>query len=301
MPKTITRKTLTPFGLTGPLASFAQFGSQAAGAPAKSKDPAVIQSLEAWLAGWQNAVATNNAPFLEDMNAVHFLLSYMQAYQMQEGVAEWDAGTTYFAGSIVKAPGTSQMYGSKIDDNTGNTLPVLTSDANWKYLEAAGSVPIGGIIDYPSATPASGNWKLADGSEVSRASYAELFVLISTGFGVGNGSTTFNLPNYTDRMGVGAGGSYPLTSKGGEAVHILTTAEMPSHSHSVNDPAHRHQAGFLLTAGNGGGGQFYSGYGGGAMYTQNAVTGISIQAYGGGGAHNNMPPYLGMYKMIRVL
>lgn len=64
-------------------------------------------------------------------------------------------------------------------------------------------VPVGGAIiwtDSP-ADPPSG-WLIADGSTVSRTVYADLFRLIGVSFGVGDGSTTFNLPNLTQVDGL---------------------------------------------------------------------------------------------------
>ena len=61
---------------------------------------------------------------------------------------------------------------------------------------------IGTIIQYGSNTIPDG-WLLCDGSAVSRTTYTELFDVIGTTFGAGNGSTTFNLPDLRGRIGVG--------------------------------------------------------------------------------------------------
>ena len=62
--------------------------------------------------------------------------------------------------------------------------------------------PIGGILPYPSST-APTNWLICDGSAVSRSDYSELFAVIGTTYGSGDGSTTFNLPNLKGRVPVG--------------------------------------------------------------------------------------------------
>jgi len=59
---------------------------------------------------------------------------------------------------------------------------------------AGESVPPGVVIAFASATPPAG-WLLCDGSAVSRANYPNLFAAIGTAWGVGDGSTTFNLPD----------------------------------------------------------------------------------------------------------
>ncbi len=64
---------------------------------------------------------------------------------------------------------------------------------------AINGVPIGTILAFDAAQPPSG-YLLCDGSSVSRVIYSSLFALIGTQHGVGNGSTTFNLPDYRGRF-----------------------------------------------------------------------------------------------------
>ena len=92
--------------------------------------------------------------------------------------------------------------------------------------------PVGGIIDYPSATPPNSNWHLADGTAINRVTYATLFTLIGTTFGSGDGVSTFNLPNYTDKMSIAAGNLYALAATGGSTTKNL------AHSHTVNSHTH---------------------------------------------------------------
>ncbi len=68
--------------------------------------------------------------------------------------------------------------------------------------------PVGTIVMWPSTTaPATtggaGEWKVCDGGSISRTTYANLFAVIGTTFGVGDGSTTFNLPDLRGRFPVG--------------------------------------------------------------------------------------------------
>ena len=93
-------------------------------------------------------------------------------------------------------------------------------------------IPVGGVIDYPSATAPNANFHLADGTEINRTIYATLFALIGETFGAGDGSLTFNLPNYTDKMSIAAGNLYALAATGGA---LTGTA---SHSHTVDSHAH---------------------------------------------------------------
>ncbi len=95
----------------------------------------------------------------------------------------------------------------------------------------------GEIRLWPTGT-APTSWFICDGTAYSRTTYAALFAVVGTTFGGGDGSTTFNVPNFQRRSPVGAGGSgtgvlaNTIGSTGGEETHTLTTAEMPSHTHT---------------------------------------------------------------------
>lgn len=96
--------------------------------------------------------------------------------------------------------------------------------------------PTGAINAYAGSIAPTG-WLLCDGAAVSRATYADLFALIGTTYGVGDGTTTFNLPDMKGRVIVGkaATGTFAaLNNKGGAETHTLTTAEMPSHAHTAD-------------------------------------------------------------------
>jgi hypothetical protein len=123
----IARKTQLQFGGSATGTQIAQFGSLAAGTPAFTTDPAVIQSLANYLTGWFGAVMGGNSPAIEDMNALCYLFAYQIAYGMQAGIPEWDAGTTYYIGSMVNVAGS--IYVSKTNANLNNAT---TDGTNWK-------------------------------------------------------------------------------------------------------------------------------------------------------------------------
>jgi microcystin-dependent protein len=95
------------------------------------------------------------------------------------------------------------------------------------------------------STPETG-WYLCDGSTKNRTTDADLFAAIGTTFGVGNGSTTFNLPDCRGRAIVGVGTGSGLTTRAlgvafGEENVTLSVATIPAHEHSIstsNDHAH---------------------------------------------------------------
>lgn len=134
---------------------------------------------------------------------------------------------------------------AKLIPTGGTTGQVLAkksdadNDVEWVNQTGGGSatgdtLPVGSIMPYPKAT-APENWLACDGSAVSRTDYSELFSAIGTIFGAGDGSTTFNLPNFKGKVPVGLDADdtdfNKIGKKLGEKTHTLTSAEMPTHSH----------------------------------------------------------------------
>lgn len=66
----------------------------------------------------------------------------------------------------------------------------------------AGPRIVGTIMMWPTATPPTG-FHICNGQAISRTTFSALFTLIGTTFGIGNGSTTFNLPDFGLRVPVG--------------------------------------------------------------------------------------------------
>lgn len=135
MPK-ILRKNQKVFASTAGGTQVSKFGSLAAGAPAFTSDPDLIQSLSNYLSGWFGAVVGSNSPAIEDMNAICYLFAYQLAYGFQAGVAEWNSLTTYYIGSFA-SDGLGNLYYSTTDNNLNN---VLTSTANWRLFGNSGAV-----------------------------------------------------------------------------------------------------------------------------------------------------------------
>ena len=83
-------------------------------------------------------------------------------------------------------------------------------------------------------------WARCDGQTKVRSTEADLFAEIGTTWGAGDGSTTYNLPNMTQRMpygSTGGSGAAPLGSYGGSASRTILEANLPAHDHSM---AHSH-------------------------------------------------------------
>lgn len=100
-----------------------------------------------------------------------------------------------------------------------------------------GTGPPGSIMMYALPTAPEG-WLVCDGSAVSRTLYSRLYSVIGDTYGAGDGVTSFNLPDFRGRVPVGMdpvdSDFNAIGATGGEKTHLLTLAEMPSHTHSFS-------------------------------------------------------------------
>jgi microcystin-dependent protein len=103
-----------------------------------------------------------------------------------------------------------------------------------------GSIFSAGDIKESAADGDQIGWFECDGRAISRTDYPNLFAAISTTYGSGDGSTTFNIPDYRGRFRIGTDTTYPLGSTGGASSVALSVGNLPSHTHSVTDPHHTH-------------------------------------------------------------
>ncbi len=128
-----------------------------------------------------------------------------------------------------------------------------------------------------------------NGAAVSRTTYADLFTVIGTKFGIGDGSTTFNLPNDNGRVSVGYDSTQTefntVGKTGGAKTHTLTVGEMPTHAHPITFTRYSSLS-------------YYYAY---PPYTSGEVVSNcgSTDNNGGGGAHNNLQPYIVKRKIIK--
>lgn len=165
-----------------------------------------------------------------------------------------------------------------------------------------------GDIKLSSALTAPDGWLLCDGKTYDIAAYPRLFRAIGTTWG-GDGVSTFAVPDLAARMpiasgtsGSGAGGR-GLGDKGGATTQTLITANLPAHTHGINDPGHNHAGpGTQLLVGGGignanltlGGG----GYNNGSNLTQSSTTGITTLSAGSGSSFPIMPPYAAVHFYV---
>lgn len=144
----------------------------------------------------------------------------------------------------VRVPARKKKW-TVVNDTTGSFAVYIKTPSGWGFflprgkprdcfcdgtnvrpIDGAGSVPIGGIVHL--GVTAAGwddiDYLTCNGAAVSRAEYAQLYAKIGTLYGVGDGSTTFNVPNMQDRYLRGASGTY--------ASGTYLASELASHSHT---------------------------------------------------------------------
>lgn len=155
---------------------------------------------------------------------------------------------------------------------------------------------IGEIIAFAGNTSPDARWLPCDGASLLRADYPDLFTVIGTTYGAPD-STHFNLPDLRNNVAVGAGDLYSPGDQGGEAEHTLTIGESPSHTHT--DTGHTHVEGNAIA----------SVAQAPVVPIPSAIPGVgatgignaSLTSTGGGGAHNNLQPYLAIMYLIVAL
>ena len=148
----LTRKLFNIFcenKIATPTDNIGVFGSKKAGASAWSSDPDTIQSAH-YSNGWADAVVSNQAPCMDDMNAIQYLFSYMIKYMYQTGIPEWLSTEEYYQYSFVRYNGNVWMsiY------NGQNTDTPQDSSAKWRKLAlpsvwiAGTYYTIGDLVNY---------------------------------------------------------------------------------------------------------------------------------------------------------
>jgi len=239
-------------------------------------------------------------------------------------VTIWSDGTSFYGNDT--AVGNFNVAGNLTVTGTATFTgipsgPTAAAGTNTTQLATTAfvtqnAVLTGALLMWPTGTAPSG-YLLCTGTAVSRTTYAALFAIIGTTFGAGDGSTTFNLPNYTNRMPYGT----TVGATGGSADAIVV-----SHSHSVNingstnsaqtgvyDSGHTHSYANSNISGASGAGpyqQFEAQTGGTTGvgnaniqdpgHTHNFNVNGSTATAGTSATNANLPPYLGINFIIKT-
>jgi microcystin-dependent protein len=129
-------------------------------------------------------------------------------------------------------------------------------------------------------------WANCNGALLPINQNQALFSLLGTVYG-GDGRTTFGLPDLRDRAPIHVdGGTHTIGLRAGEATHLLSTAELPSHTHGVTARA------TATTASPSGALWAASSHPSFAASQNTPMAAAAVASTGGGQAHDNMPPFL---------
>ena len=126
------------------------------------------------------------------------------------------------------------------------TLAAPADGTDMTMTVTAGSMVPSGVVSSFAGSSAPTGWLMCDGSTVSRTTYSDLFSVIGTTYGSGDGSTTFALPDLRGRFVAGVdnmGGtdagrinwSNTLGTSGGSQTHTLSSTNLPPHNHELPD------------------------------------------------------------------
>ena len=189
------------------------------------------------------------------------------------------------------------------------TAPTAAAGTNTTQIATtafvlANGVPTGGLVMWPTGTAPSG-FLLCTGTAVSRTTYASLFAIVGTTFGVGDGSTTFNLPNYTNRMPYGT--TVGATGGTADAVvvshnHSFTGSALGSHDHTMlfhQTSKSNNATPYMLSSPING----ENLQGDLTLTSSSSSAGTpsgSISTEGVSGTNANLPPYLGINFIIKT-
>jgi microcystin-dependent protein len=210
-----------------------------------------------------------------------------------------------FTSFKAQAQGADVIY--VLPNAQGGSSTYLKNDGNGNLSwDSPGGIASGTITMF-AGTAAPSGWEICDGRAISRTTYSDLFTAISTTYGSGDGSTTFNVPDLRGRFGLGAdnmGGSSANRVVATEADNLgqssgaenvtLDETQIPSHTHIFNlktGASGTHATTKFITSAE----QLYTSAG--SNTTINTGTNSNT---GGGLSHTNMPPYITINYIIKL-
>lgn len=219
-------------------------------------------------------------------NAIRELMSQLK--DQQTGAS----GDNFTVGGNLAVTGTTTFTGIP-SGPTASTGTNTTQLATTAFVMSNGA-PTGVINMWGTGTAPTG-WLLCAGAAVSRTTYAALFAVIGTTFGSGDGSTTFNVPNYTNRTPYGT----TVGATGGSADAVVVSH---THTATVTDPGHTHTYQGSNYQPNNAAGSQPDWIGSSTMTTNSNTTGITVanSTTGVSGTNANLPPYLGINFIIKT-
>lgn len=225
-----------------PISVFPPAPQRAEPATFADKADAFLGHLEGTFVPEINALQTDvNTKHSQTLQAAQDAIQAAAAAVFAGNITAWQSGFSYAMGQTVYSPINFQTYRAR----TAHSGVIDPSDnaasANWERisLDVSQYLPAGSVI-HVAATTAPTNYLKANGAAVSRTAYAALFAAIGTTFGVGDGSTTFNLPDlrgeflrgWDDGRGVDSGRGMGSGQEQGVQPHAHTTGTALFNSNS---------------------------------------------------------------------
>lgn len=152
--------------------------------------------------------AGGKAPDRKDFNGVFNLLGGVSFYAQKGWTFHYDATQEYYLGCLVIDPADGKRYECIADMPAGTIAPHSdTGNTYWRRFTLGDGAHVGDIKAIAYNGEVQAGWLLCDGSAVSRTMYPDLFAVIGTTYGAGDGSTTFNVPDYNTAQRFAQGGT----------------------------------------------------------------------------------------------
>jgi microcystin-dependent protein len=221
------------------------------------------------------------------------------------------------AKAIQRASGTAVASGTLLSGAIYRFVYRTSPDA-WIAHGLFNTREVGEVVNYAGSSAPS-LWLLCYGQAISRTTYSSLFAVISTTYGVGDGSTTFNVPDLRGRVVAGQddmGGTSAdrltnvsgsldgdtLGATGGGETVTLTASHLPDHNVTITDPGHLHSVSAPVSnvaAGTTGTASAAISSTNTATNTTGITAAFGTTARGGAQtAHNNVQPTIVLNKII---
>jgi len=217
------------------------------------------------------------------------------------------------ANNVLIGNGTSAVQ-TVAPGTSGNLL--TSNGSTWTSTAPAPAVLTGSLMMWPTGSAPSG-YLLCDGTTYNEGDYPELFGVIQRTFGGNAGAGTFKVPNYINRMPVGAGDLYSSATTGGSKDAVVV-----SHNHTTGNPGNFITGG--ITTSFGGSSGYLIGTSGVISMSSGTTNHVAtagpyqnitfyrnwsisagshthtISTSGSSGTNANLPPYLGIYFIIKT-
>ena len=169
----------------------------------------------------------------------------------------WRVDTDYTIGQLVYTGGS--IYKALTAHHSATDVFETDADEYWELIvggsNGGSNIPVGGIVPFSGERLPTG-YLYCRGQEVSRQTYSQLFKVIGTTYGAGDGATTFNIPDLRGRVPVGQAVDITfdngdnvlyfrsLGERSGEVAEYIQLKHLPAHTHELQDKTHYHDGSY---------------------------------------------------------